>query len=288
MESLDEKIANSKKDIFMLQTEKEALDFWMEPARVKLVTFYMQGCGWCHRFVPEYIKLAPTKANSDLLFGAVSRNHVDKIVKFIPNLRINGYPTTLLLAQQEGTGQQTIREMIPGFMTPHALINLLESKCPELKGLPTLQYLQNVKMQSLAEEAAAQAAAQEEAAKRAGGNIATAAPAFTNSAQLPSSRPTGPSSSTPPGLTAGSGTIGEHALPQHLRQPPPTPNAPIKRTAGKGMSTLGGRKHKSKHHRHQHHHHAPAVQPTKPDLPAKQGGHGDAQQDNASSWCVIL
>jgi hypothetical protein len=269
MASMDEQIATSGKDIFMLQSDKEALDFWNEPARAKIVVMYMQGCGWCHKFIPEFIKIAPTKANSDLLCGSASRAHVDKVAKFIPALQVQGFPTTVLVDQSNA-----VRHVIPGFMTPHALVDAIEAKFPELRGLPTLQYLQTVKRESLAQEqqqqpktdalsnrallpsrAAAGAnanttdatntAGASDAAKTAGDSAGKAigteiAPPAAGGGSVPSNtavialatppaaplRATGasiaPGVMIPPGVTAGSGTAGDHALPPYLRTQSPS------------------------------------------------------------------
>jgi hypothetical protein len=346
-ENLDELVAGSRKEIFMLQTDKEALDFWREPARAKIVTIYMQKCGWCHRFVREFIKLAPTKANSDLLFGSVSRNHIDKVIKFIPSLNVQGFPTTLLVGPPPPatpTSMMTVRHVIPGYMTPHALVDLLEAKFPEIKDAPTLKYLQDVKRESLAAEQAKLAAttqptisnsAQLPSRVNLAAGTATpppnliAAPIVIRSASLASASTSASlaSAAIPPDVTAGSGTAGDHALPPHLRQggtsitqPVTTPAAAAAAAAAaataaggrvgvKGMSTVGGRKHKSKHRHHHHHHRRVAGGSTSTTTSttastttaaAAIGGAGGDENSDATNdkptnsrntrptWCTIL
>jgi len=300
MSSIDEQVASSGKAIFMLHSDEDALAFWNEPAKAKLVTMYMQGCGWCHRFLPEYLQMAPMNANSDLLLGSASRNHIERITQFIPSLSVQGFPTTILV-----DANNKVRQVIPGFMPCHKLIDLVETTLPELKGLPSLQYLLPVKQESLRKE-------KEELAKeeiknnraklpsKTAGNVPLAPPQPPPTNTMPAP----PKSDIPPGVIAGSGTVGDHALPPHLRQPVTTPEtaplnptivpptAPTAQTAtiriaggippaavGVASVASGVKRHRSRHHHHR-------KQPVN-----KTGGNGNPTQspeENAAGWCVIL
>jgi hypothetical protein len=372
--SLDEQIAKSGRAVFMLQTDKEALEFWTEPARAKIVVMYSQGCGWCVRFLPQFIRMAPKQVNSDLLFGSASREYLSKVMQFIPALQVNGFPTTILL---DFEGQ--VRAVAPGYMRSHELIALIESKMPELRGIPRLQYLQAVKAESILEEEREKAEAMRRAAEQArakqlaeeaalkNGGVPAPPPTFTTGAVLPSrtanhatghdgvpygrtpghtnsavppgvggagaqlprallSTPPVPtttsSGSAPPpppplqppaavgaaaaavsgvstahvpGLTAGYGTAGDHALPPHLRAGgaaawhPDPPGGPRAVAGGAATSTglnappntrVPGRKHKSRHHHH------------RPTTESKNGGAArptnSIAPDTSQNRCIIL
>ena len=284
--SLDEQLATCGKDIFMLQSDREAVDFWREETRAKIVMIYLQGCHFCHKFAPEFIKMAPTKANSDLLFGSASHSNVAKVVQFIPALRIDGFPTTILVDKNN-----EVKHVIPGYMPAQNVIDAIEAKLPELRGLPSLQYLQVI--------------------RREAGTV------VSNRARLPSSTSTESKSAhdsknVPPGVTAGSGVAGQDALPPHLRQPPtPTTAASVNPNSSMTapcmprvpalaagaprssvVATLAGRKHKSAKHHHRSHSHPHHRHPHAPKVGGRAGAtdanSNAEEQQPQKSWCTIL
>lgn len=268
-ESLDEQIVRSGKDIFPLHTDKEALDFWNEPAKAKVVLMYLQGCSFCHKFAPVFIKAAPTKANSDLLFGSASHTHLDKVMKFIPALHVNGFPTTILV-----DAQNKVQHVIPGYIGFDEFVDAIFSKFPTLKTAPTLEYLRQLRQAPPAATLAAGSSA------RLPSTVARSIDAKETTSLRVIERKVGhgagaAATAAVPGLVVGSGIAAANALPIHLRIGNPSA------AAATTMPVSGaGRKRKSSKHRH-HHHHQHRIGGATEQKP-------EDTQNQQQSWCNIL
>jgi hypothetical protein len=320
MGSIEEEIARSGKAIFLLHTMQEATDFWREPARSKLVAMLMPGCGWCHQFIPELIKLAPKVANSDLLIGAISREHLDKVTSFIPNLQVHGFPMSILV-----DSANRVREVLSGYRSIKDLVSTIEKSVSELTPLPSLAYLDQYRSRKGGDAIGLRSpAAQLPSIAAATTNNASNTALRQDNHARGSASNIGASnigaSSIPPGATAGSGTAGSYALPPHLRPPPqpllppapahpfvgqpfvpnvapthvtrpppslrpvvtPTPNASVNKLE---PGAADGEKTKPTTERKPRRQKPNPTPPAQPTLPPKTAG---TQQQQAQSWCTIL
>jgi hypothetical protein len=194
-DDLARQVIASGKGVFVLRTEDQAYRFWNEPARGKVVVAYMPGCGWCHRMIPELLKLAPAEATSDLLFAVVSNANMDHISKYLPAMPpINGFPTIIILSgtlSSQHPNRTRVVKVVPGYMPADRLADTIAKELPDIANLPFL-----VRARSAGDAAAARApsepllpsaiAAAAAAAAPAPATAAAAAPASLARPQVPS------------------------------------------------------------------------------------------------------
>lgn len=143
-DALEDKIRASGRHISVIRSEDDAIRFWAAPARAKIVLFYWSGCHWCKVWVPEFIRIGPPTASSDVMVAAVERAYMRPMLVLSGLSPSFGFPHTVLFTPSSAPGQQrsgfTLRHVFRSRQAEAFAAELL-SVMPELASAPSLAYL---------------------------------------------------------------------------------------------------------------------------------------------------